>query len=781
MANDSSINRLLDLALEDGAPRSPVAGLFPPGLAVAPLSACLLPVAGTLPHLHPDTGRTVKLAHKQAKRANKKHPILTFDECVAIVLYTTEEIPRSESLYFHMNAALRDKQRTQIRPWRDYIWLLLHALHKLPVASVRTVFRGCKKGPSDLMLDLSDERFEFTWSSFSSTATTQDVMNTFVGQTGPRTLMTIELIEPVAREVRDFSLFPTENEVLLPPNMSFEVVSHFDAGNGLIMIQCKQTETIDPILNVIPASVPSNKICEHAGCSNVVKESPWAGAGRFRWDGYSAANAVCFMDKFEGLAAGDEDESHYGFDWSAYGSVRWEKAAAACGQPLEGKSYSGNYCILHRCMHDVDAPCTRCWSKELNGYGYRVRLCDQHFLQFADADGRTKHTESYPFIQSFVCFDGNGTVRMADGTFLAVRDLAKGCRVWTPSGAATVLCVVQHRSMRKSIPLVALPETKLRVTAGHAVLDAGGVWRLAGSIGKPWGTACEVFNFILDAEHVLQVDDELCGTLMYDVDEARGASLVQSLRKHPHWASGKLELSALRSCFGREEQHCLANADAVVDMVTEFIGSTDLIICPSFIFDLHAATFLNTGLRSVHRIGPMQAVVYGAPQVCPLADDIPKLLRELCHTAQLTLSHWPPLHAAAFGFWMICYLHPFSDGNGRVARGLAFTMLAARGAMNVSARSLIHFHEGFHTVQLRKLCSSALEVVTDAVTCNVDAFYMSAFDVLADIIQRALSCESGSPRSTLCSIMPSAVPRWQTTSSDITAGTGMHDAVIDIV
>ena len=672
--------------------------------------------------------------------------MLTFDECVAIVLYTVEEIPRSESLYFRMNAALRDKQREQIRPWRDYIWLLLHALHKLPVASARTVFRGCKNSPSDLMPDLS-VGFEFIWSSFSSTATTQDVMTTFVGKTGPRTLMTIELTEPVAREVGDFSLYPTENEVLLPPNMCFGVVSHFDAGNGLIMIQCKQMETIDPILNMLPASVSSIKICQHAGCSIVVNESPWAGTG-----------AVKFMETFEQLAFEDGDESNYGFDWSAYGSVRWENAAAACGQPLEGKSYSGNYCVLHRSMHDVDVPCARCWSKELRGHGYRVRLCEQHFLQFAEADGETKDTEPYPFIQSFVCFDGAGIVRMADGTLLAVRDVAKGCQVWTPSGAATVLCVVQHRSMRKSTPLVALPESKLRVTAGHAVLDAGGVWRLAGSIGKPSGTACEVFNFILDAEHVLQVDDELCGTLMYDVDEARGASLVQSLQELPQWASGKLELSALPSCFGREQQHCLANAAAVVNMVTELIGSTNLIICPSFIFDLHAATFLNTGLRSVHRIGPMQAVVYGATQVCPLADDIPKLLQELCHRAQLTLSDWPPLHAAAFGYWMICYLHPFSDGNGRVARGLAFTMLVARGAVKASARNLIRFHEGFHTVQLRKSCSLALEVVTDAVTCNKDAFSISTFVVLADIVQCVLSCESGSPRSTVCSIMPSAVP-----------------------
>jgi hypothetical protein len=77
-------------------------------------------------------------------------------------------------------------------------------------------------------------------------------MSTFVGQAGPRTLLTIVLSEPVGRDVQDFSLFPKENEVLFPPNMCFEVVSHFDSGGGLIMVQCKQTETIDAILDMTP-------------------------------------------------------------------------------------------------------------------------------------------------------------------------------------------------------------------------------------------------------------------------------------------------------------------------------------------------------------------------------------------------------------------------------------------------------------------------------------------------------------------------------------------------
>ena len=178
------------MALEDGETRGPLAGFFPADLPVPTLEQALSPVAASFAHLHPESGRTVKLARKKARRAQAKHPFLSMDECTAIVLYTIEEEPRDVSLYFALNASLRNKQRVGVRPWRDYIWLLLHALRKLPAVDTRTVFRGCTKAPKEIGMELS-VGFDFTWSSFSSTATTQDVMDTFVGKEGSRTFMTI--------------------------------------------------------------------------------------------------------------------------------------------------------------------------------------------------------------------------------------------------------------------------------------------------------------------------------------------------------------------------------------------------------------------------------------------------------------------------------------------------------------------------------------------------------------------------------------------------------------
>jgi hypothetical protein len=158
-----------------------------------------------------------------------------------------ETVPREQSPYYLMNAALRDKVRSKLLPWRDYIWLLLHAMQMLPLVTEATVFHGMKQLASSLPEDYSDGE-EFVWSGFSSTASTVSVMEKFLGSTGDRTMLQLELTEPVARDIRPFSMFPDENEILLPPNVQFEAVSRFDAGGGLTIIQCKQVASDDPIL-----------------------------------------------------------------------------------------------------------------------------------------------------------------------------------------------------------------------------------------------------------------------------------------------------------------------------------------------------------------------------------------------------------------------------------------------------------------------------------------------------------------------------------------------------
>lgn len=73
-------------------------------------------------------------------------------------------------------------------------------------------------------------------------------MNDFLGKSGNRTLVQVKLTEPIARDIKDFSLFPSEAEILLPPNVCLKKIGAFPAGHGLEIIQLEQTTTVDPLM-----------------------------------------------------------------------------------------------------------------------------------------------------------------------------------------------------------------------------------------------------------------------------------------------------------------------------------------------------------------------------------------------------------------------------------------------------------------------------------------------------------------------------------------------------
>jgi len=240
--------RFADVEHEDGQVRGPLAGLFPASLPVPSLEDALSSIAEILPIFAPGS-KQVKLAQRKAKQTQKQYNFMTLDEIASIVLYTMEANPREQSLYFAMNKALRDMDRTGVKPWRDYIWLLMNSLKKLPASKIMNVVRGAKCPFDKIGMDLSAGD-EFSWASFSSVTTTIEVMQTFLGDQGDRTMIQIQLCESIARDIKDFSFFPSENELLLPPNISFEFTSKFNAGNGITIVQAKQIESLDSILDI---------------------------------------------------------------------------------------------------------------------------------------------------------------------------------------------------------------------------------------------------------------------------------------------------------------------------------------------------------------------------------------------------------------------------------------------------------------------------------------------------------------------------------------------------
>ena len=194
----------------------------------------------------------------KARNLASKYPHMTEHERAAVVLYTMEDYPRENSPYFVMNRALREKNRLAVRPWRDYVWLLMHGMRKIPEPTETSLIRGCKSSLTNWGSDFQVGH-TFQWAAFSSTATKIEVMKEFLGTVGERTLFTIKLLSPsYGRSLQDFSLFPDESEVLLAPGCTFKLTSLFDAGHGLTMIQCEQVMSADEILDLSPSNKPSN-------------------------------------------------------------------------------------------------------------------------------------------------------------------------------------------------------------------------------------------------------------------------------------------------------------------------------------------------------------------------------------------------------------------------------------------------------------------------------------------------------------------------------------------
>ena len=160
---------------------------------------------------------------------------LTLDEAAAIMLYTMEWTPRKRCLYVELNRTLRLEDRDYLVAWFSYLKLLLTGLHKLDSVQ-RTVWRGIK---ADLSAQYEEGQFS-TWWNLSSTTDSLKVLQSdkFLGKTGTRTLFNIECIN--GKEIKEFSYYARENEILFLPATYFEVVGKIDSGNGLNIIHVKE-------------------------------------------------------------------------------------------------------------------------------------------------------------------------------------------------------------------------------------------------------------------------------------------------------------------------------------------------------------------------------------------------------------------------------------------------------------------------------------------------------------------------------------------------------------
>lgn len=194
--------------------------------------------------LVPDIERKAWIAKQNSTSPTDR---LKPDESAAIRLYTMEWAKQEESLYYILNSTLRKEKRDLLKPWFLYLKLIITGLAKLPSTEGRTFYRGIKLDMSDMYRSGK----QIVWWGFSSCTSRIDVLEgeTILGKTGIRSIFAIECKN--AKSIRDHSMYPDEDEILLLPATQFKVVGQYRPSADVFMIQLKEIEQLYPLRDPI--------------------------------------------------------------------------------------------------------------------------------------------------------------------------------------------------------------------------------------------------------------------------------------------------------------------------------------------------------------------------------------------------------------------------------------------------------------------------------------------------------------------------------------------------
>ncbi|CAE7557720.1 CTTNBP2 [Symbiodinium natans] len=205
-----------------------------------------------------DVARDFQVMARDSIRNGQQDGCLSEDELAAVMHYTAEW-SSGPPLYKDMNSKCYNADRNLIRPYVDFMWLLLSALGRIAPFHKDTVYRGVKKN----LLREYCEGHEFTWHGFISCTTKLKVLEKpdFFGKVGPRTFFQIRLSQKQAREISKYSLVQ-EEEVLLPPGSRFQVTDSADMGGGLAFVYLTELESPFWIRDLSPKTEASSKVAQ---------------------------------------------------------------------------------------------------------------------------------------------------------------------------------------------------------------------------------------------------------------------------------------------------------------------------------------------------------------------------------------------------------------------------------------------------------------------------------------------------------------------------------------
>lgn len=222
----------------DSKPLTPVYGFWE--FPLVSLEEAVKPIS----HLINNLDRYVKLAKENCTYPNEHD--LTRDESAGVYLYTMEW--GKDSLYRVLNRALRNEDRSSLKPWFSFLKLFNTALEKLPSVQ-KVIWRGVR---NDISKQFKNEQ-EHTWWSVNSCSASVHVVQNFLS-----TNSTLFLIEAEnGKDISKLTNFPNEHEVLLGLGTKLRVVGEaLDHVGGLHVVHLKEMTYKDQ--KEIPPKVKAN-------------------------------------------------------------------------------------------------------------------------------------------------------------------------------------------------------------------------------------------------------------------------------------------------------------------------------------------------------------------------------------------------------------------------------------------------------------------------------------------------------------------------------------------
>lgn len=126
-----------------------------------------------------------------------------------------------------------------------------------------------------------------------------------------------------------------------------------------------------------------------------------------------------------------------------------------------------------------------------------------------------------------------------------------------------------------------------------------------------------------------------------------------------------------------EAKNAIKQFDLALSMIEHWnSGEAKFRLEPSHVLQLHKTALDGIDLfAGTFRNGPVK--IGASKHVPPDAFLVSKLVGEMCDYVNKNSKRRPPLHLCAYVMWRLNWIHPFTDGNGRTTRAIAYVVLCA--------------------------------------------------------------------------------------------------------